>query len=420
MIRSAPAAGPGPHPATEAAVSSPPAALPWSARVGAVRLLAGAGRLGELGDEARRLGARRVLVVSDPGVARAGWADATLGALAAAGVAGEVWTAIGENPTTAEVEAGAEAAAGRGFDCIAAVGGGSAMDAAKGINLLLTHGGRMADYRGWGKAAGPMLPALAVPTTAGTGSDAQSYALLSDPDTHEKLACGAEGARFRMVILDPLCAATAPLRVVAAAGLDAVAHAVESYVSARGNPVSRMLAGEAWRRLAAHLDGALAAAGERRTGPGDAGDASEPEPVAAWGELLLAAHLAGAAIEQSMLGAAHACANPLTARFGTVHGAAVALMLPAVVRFNAPAAAPLYAELAAAAGLAGDDPAEALAARIEALRAAAALPARLRDAGVDRAALDELAGGAAGQWTAGFNPRPVTADDLRELYAAAW
>jgi alcohol dehydrogenase len=221
------------------------------------------------------------------------------------------------------------------------------------------------------------------------------------------MACGDEQARFRAVVLDPALAATAPRRTAAAAGLDAVSHALESAVTTAGNPVSRMLAREAWRLLEGALPAALAA----------------PEDLGAVGRALLGAHLAGAAIEQSMLGAAHACANPLTARFGVVHGAAVALMLPHVVRFNAAAAAEGYAELAAAAGLpgapAGAGPAEALARRVEALRAAAGLPGRLADCGVPARALPALAAEATGQWTGRFNPRPATEADFLRLYEAA-
>jgi alcohol dehydrogenase len=436
------AALPLPVPRTPDSWQAPPAAARWEARLGAVRVAFGEGRLAELGEEARRLGASRVLLVTDPGVAAAGHAAAAAQALGEAGCAVAVFDRVAENPTADQVAAGAafarDPASGPGsgpVELIAALGGGSAMDCAKGINFLLTHGGRMADYQGFGKAAGPMLPSIGVPTTAGTGSEAQSYALITDPASHRKMACGAGGARFRTVILDPLLAATAPPAVAAAAGLDAVAHAVESLVATRANPVSRMLSREAWRRLVAGLDVVLGA-----TGGGE-------RLRAAWADALLGAHLAGAAIEQSMLGAAPAAANPLTARYGIVHGVAVALMLPAVVRFNAAAAGGRYAELVAAAGdgerrenkelgrakegnreeswptRSADregGAADVLAARIERLRAAGGLPARLSECGVERAAIPALAADAATQWTGGFNPRPVSAEDFEDLYAAAF
>jgi alcohol dehydrogenase len=374
---------------------------PWATDIGGVRVHFGDGALDLLGTLARELGGSRVLLVTDPGVRAAGHADAALASLAGAGLAAEVFDAVGENPTSLHVEAGRRAAAYFGADLLAGLGGGSALDCAKGINFLLTNGGRMEDYQGTGKAAKPMLPSIGVPTTAGTGSEAQSYALISHPETHQKMACGDRKARFREVILDPRLAASAPRRVAATAGIDAVSHAVESHVTLRGNPVSRMLSREAWSLLAAGLERSLSA----------------PDDLRAAGDTLLGAHLAGAAIEASMLGAAHACANPLTARFGIVHGVAVGLMLPHVVRFNAEAgpAGALYRDLLGGGG----DPA-ALAARIEALRAAADLPSRLEGCGVDAASLPRLAEEASRQWTATFNPRPVDAAALLSLYEAAF
>jgi len=375
------------------------AAGSWSAEVGAVRVHFGAGALDLVGSLARELGASRVLLVTDPGVRAAGHAGRALAALEREGLAAAVFDDVEENPTSLHVEAGRRCAASFGPDLVVGLGGGSAMDCAKGINFVLTNGGRMEDYWGTGKASWSMLPSIGVPTTAGTGSEAQSYALISHPETHQKMACGDRKARFREVILDPQLAASAPRRVAATAGVDAVSHAVESFVTRRANPVSRLLAREAWRLLAGSLEAFLAS-------PGD---------LAAAGDALLGAHLAGAAIEASMLGAAHACANPLTARFGIAHGAAVGLMLPHVVRFNGEVAAigERYGDLLVGAP-------GALARRLEELRAAAGLPARLRDCGVDAGSLPALAAEAARQWTAGCNPRPVDAASLRSLYEAAF
>jgi len=369
---------------------------PWSVDVGGVRVHFGPGALDLLGALARELGGSRVLVVTDRGVRAAGHADLALASLRAAGLAAELFDGVEENPTTLHVEAGRRVAAEQGADLLVGLGGGSAMDCAKGINFLLTNGGRMEDYQGAGKAPKAMLPSIGVPTTAGTGSEAQSYALISHPDTHQKMACGDRKARFREVLLDPVLAASAPRRVAATAGIDAVSHAVESHVTLRGNPVSRMLSREAWSLLASSLEKTL----------------SSPDDLRAVGDTLLGAHLAGAAIEASMLGAAHSCANPLTARFGIVHGVAVGLMLPHVVRFNAEAGPvrEMYRDL-----YSGN-----LAARIEALRAAADLPAHLADCGVDAPSLPSLAAEASHQWTATFNPRPVDAASLLSLYEAAF
>jgi alcohol dehydrogenase len=410
-----------PSPPTTAAQAPPlpataaPAATStgWRADLGGIEVLFGQGAAASVGELARGLGGRRALVVTDPGVRAAGHADRATAALGAAGVAARIFDAVIEDPTTREVAAGRDAAARWEADLIVALGGGSAMDCAKGVNFLLTNGGRMEDYRGFGHARLPMLPAIGLPATAGTGSEAQSYALISQAESRQKMACGDRQARFRAVILDPSLLASAPRRAAAAAGLDALAHAVESLVCRAANPVSRMLSREAWRLLAPNLPRHLAA-------PAEAGAA---------GDMLLGAHLAGAAIELSMLGAAHACANPLSARFGVAHGVAVALTLPHVVRWNgAPAASgdgggP--AEEAAEAGAAyatldGCASSEMLAARIEELRAAAGLPERLREVGVEASALRALAREAARQWTAGFNPRPAGEEALLRLYEQAF
>jgi alcohol dehydrogenase len=302
------------------------------------------------------------------------------------------------------VEAGRRVAAAQGVDSLIGLGGGSALDCAKGINFVLTNGGTMADYRGHGKAPRPLLPMIGVPTTAGTGSDAQSYAIVSDPDTHAKMACGDPSAAFRVAVLDPLVTLSQPRELTAVSGFDAISHAVESAVTSTGTEVSRLFAREAWRLLEANYERVLA----------------EPDDVRARAAMLLGAHWAGVAIEQSMLGATHACANPLTAGFGTTHGIAIAVMLPHVVRWNGEVAGPLYRDLLRAAGLDDDGaPAERLARRLDELAAAARLPRTLRELGATAEALPALAADAAGQWTGKFNPRPFDREGALALYERA-
>jgi len=246
---------------------------------------------------------------------------------------------------------------------------------------------------------------IAVPTTAGTGSEAQSYALISDSRTHDKMACGDPGAAFRVAILDPELTVSLPRHVTAATGYDALSHAVESAVTTRRNPLSAVFAREAFRLIDAHFERVLDA----------------PADLDARAAMLLGAHLAGLAIEASMLGATHACANPLSARYGTIHGVAIALFLPHVVRWNGDAAGPLYAELLRAAGRdPGPDPAAAVADRLEHLAVHAGLPRGLRAAGVSPEHLPALAAHAAEQWTGRFNPRPFDAVGALQLYEAAY
>jgi alcohol dehydrogenase len=322
-----------------------------------------------------------------------------------AGIAAFFFDDFGVNPDTAMVERGRRHAVASGVDSIIAIGGGSSLDCAKGINFVLSNGGTMHDYRGFGKAHRPMLPSIGVPTTAGTGSEAQAYAIISDAETHEKMACGDPKAAFRVTVLDPALTVSQPRDITAISGYDALSHAVESYVTNARTPISDLFARDAWRRLEANYERVLA----------------QPHDVHARGEMLLGAHEAGIAIDQSMLGATHACANPLTAEYGTTHGLAIALMLPHVVRWNAAHVAERYADLLRAAGIdPGESPGDRLADRLEALAHAGGVRSSLREIGVAREALERLAAGAATQWTGIFNPRPFDAGAALELYERAY
>src|SRR5436305_5835720 len=167
------------------------------------RVVAEAGALARIGELTCALGVRRVLVVTDPGLESAGHPQRALASLQAAGLEAWLFDGVEENPTNKHVEAGLRAARERKIDGLVAVGGGSSMDCAKGINFLYTNGGRMADYKGFGKATRPLLPSVGVPTTSGTGSEAQSYALIADERTHMKMACGDRQTAFKVSILDP-------------------------------------------------------------------------------------------------------------------------------------------------------------------------------------------------------------------------
>src|SRR5438034_1377765 len=213
------------------------------------RVIFGNGALQGLGPLAREVGFRRTLLVTDRGLVAAGHADQTADLLKRSGIEVESFTNFDVNPNSAVIETGSAVAAPLEVDSIIGLGGGSSLDCAKGINFLLTNGGRMQDYHGYGKTTKPMLPMIGIPTTAGTGSEAQSYAVISDPVTHVKMACGDPGAAFRVTILDPTLLVSAPRAVIAQAGYDAISHAVESYVTKRRTPVSQSFSREAFRLL---------------------------------------------------------------------------------------------------------------------------------------------------------------------------
>jgi alcohol dehydrogenase len=285
------------------------------------------------------------------------------------------------------------------------------MDTAKGCNFVLTNGGQMKDYWGVGKATKPMLPFIAIPTTAGTGSEMQCAALIADEVTHQKMACLDPKCAAAVAILDPVLTVSQPPRVTACTGIDAIAHAVETAVTTKRTALSQKLSTEAFAHCLSAFPEVM----------------SQPNNLEARARMQWGAALAGAAIENSMLGAAHAAANPLTAHCGIVHGHAVGLMLPHVVRFNAENddARASYAQLAQAGGVVtnGESPATAateLAARLDALLDHAGLSRTLGECGVAGDSLALLAEEATRQWTAGFNPRPVRKEDFIRLYEAAF
>jgi alcohol dehydrogenase len=372
------------------------------------RVVFGPGVLSQLGELARELGSR-ALLVTDKGLKDAGHEDRALEALSSAGLEVTIFDDVHPNPTTVDVAAGLAVARAADVDIIIGLGGGSSMDCAKGVNFLLTNGGEMADFWGIGKATKSMLPMIAVPTTAGTGSEAQSFALIANAETHMKMACGDKKAACRIALLDPELTVTMPASVTAVTGIDAISHALETCVTTKRNPVSQLFSREAWRLLATAFPRVL----------------EDPTDVEARGAMLVGAHLAGAAIENSMLGATHALANPLSAHFDLTHGVAIGVMLPHVIRFNSAdeAVAALYGDLAADIGLcSADDPdaAEKLARYVHSVVRSWSLPTSLAAAGVTPDLIPTMAEEAAKQWTGTFNPRPVNVASLTELYECAF
>ena len=375
------------------------------------RIVFGDGALNRLGELAVQLGAKRVLLVTDPGIVAAGHAQRAVQLLEASGIIVSIFDQVRENPTTACIDRCLEAARVSSIQAIVGLGGGSSLDTAKGCNFLLTNGGRMEDYWGVGKASHPMLPLIAVPTTAGTGSECQSFALIANEKTHQKMACGDPKAAARVAILDPQLTISQPPRVTSCTGIDAIAHAVETAVTRKRNLLSDMLAREAFKLCATSFAPVL----------------KNPDDLLSRGRMLFGAALAGLAIENSMLGAAHAAANPLTAHFDLVHGQAVGMMLPFIVRFNSsnPEARHGYAELASATEIACvseglDQAVDALIARLNSLLDAAGMPRSLAECGVKKEMIPVLADESAKQWTAGFNPRAVSREDFARLFEEAW
>ena len=335
------------------------------------QLLHGSGSLRELPS----LVAGKVLIVTDPGIVAAGHVARAVDLLDDV----VVFDGVHENPTESEVAQCADFARSVNPDAIVGLGGGSSMDTAKGTLFLLSGGGRMSDYHGHGKAKGEMLPFIAIPTTAGTGSECQSYAVLSRDGSHEKMACGDARALARAAILDPDLTGSMPLGVARLTALDVCNTSTEE---------SRGISFRAFRKMEPVIEAVLA------------GQAT----VEQRGEMLLGAALAGQAIEASMLGAAHAAANPLTAHYDVVHGRAVLTMLPSIMKWNSQVVGEVYQQLQ-----------PDLIAWVESLRGHAGL----EPVTVSESDIPQLAQEASKQWTGQFNPRPLEVEDFEKVYREA-
>ncbi|WP_146409025.1 iron-containing alcohol dehydrogenase [Allorhodopirellula heiligendammensis] len=370
------------------------------------RLIFGPGSSTRIAELSLSLGAKRVMVVSDAGIVAAGHFQQIADSLRRAGLVVGSFHDFAENPTSAMVDAGVVSAAAFAPDLLIGLGGGSSLDCCKGINFVYSCGGRIHDYHGVGKATSDLLPMIAVPTTGGTGSETQSFALISDHETHTKMACGDPRAACRIAVLDPELTVTMPARVTSLTGIDAISHAIETYVTVRRNAMSTTYSRSSFGLLAKSFLRVLQA----------------PDDLVARGDMQLGASLAGMAIETSMLGAAHATANPLTARHDIVHGQAVGLMLPAVIRFNGTKHALWYAELLREIALPGDPPLrvedapDRLADLVAGWVRSAGLATSLGALSIPTSQLDVFVEDALQQWTGTFNPIALDTESVRGLY----
>ncbi|MGB6223630.1 iron-containing alcohol dehydrogenase [Haloferula sp.] len=358
------------------------------------RILFGPGRLSELPDAVKSLGGTNILLVTDTGIVAAGHIRHATGLLRDAGLQVTTYQDTHVNPAESDIEACRAFAADVAPDLIIGFGGGSSMDTAKGCNFLLNNGGRMSDYHGYGHAEKPLLPFIAVPTTAGTGSECQSFAVVSRDGSHEKIACGDPKALAKIALLDPELTLSQPQKVATLTALDALSHALETAVCTKRNPISQAYSRQAFRLISSSIEAVI----------------TNTARINNRADMLLGAAMAGSAIENSMLGAAHALANPLTAFFDVPHGHAVALTLPHVIRFNAedPESAATYDDFSRYLG-------EPLIDWLESIIASAKLP----HLNIDPTRIPELTAAALPQWTGKFNPRPITKSDITALYQAA-
>jgi alcohol dehydrogenase len=366
------------------------------------RFIFGEGAIHQLGELAAEFRPRCVLVVSDRGIMEAGHDAEALQSLQDAGLKVASFHDFAENPTSEMVDAGVRRAAEVQPDLLVGLGGGSSMDCCKAINFVYSCGGKIHDYHGVGKATSDLLPMIAIPTTAGTGSEAQSFALISDTETHTKMACGDKRAACRIAILDPELTLTQPDQVTALTGIDAISHAIETYVTKRRNSISITYSRSAFGMLARGFPKVL----------------ETPNDLTARSEMQLGASLAGMAIETSMLGAAHATANPLTSRHDVTHGQAVGLMLPAVIRMNGTEHADWYAELMREIDptIKTEEASQRLADTVTEWVRQAGLATSLSELSIPESGIEAFIDDALRQWTGTFNPIPLDNARTRELY----
>jgi alcohol dehydrogenase class IV len=355
-----------------------------------------------LGEVLAARAVRRVLIVTDAGVRRAGLLDAPLAAIAKAGLESSVYDEVVADPPEHVVDAALAQARAHHADAIVGFGGGSSMDVAKLTALLACTPQRLSEIYGVGLARGPRLPLIQIPTTAGTGSEVTPIAIVTTGET-EKKGVVAPILLPDLALLDPELTRGLPKPVTAATGIDAMVHAIEAYTSRhKKNPLSDALARDALRLLS----GAI----ERACLHGDDIDAR--------GDMLLGACFAGMAFANAPVAAVHALAYPIGGRFHVPHGLSNALVLPHVLRFNLGGGTNLYDELAPIF-CAADGP--ALIVTLEDLAARLSVPQRLRDVGISHNELPLLAEDAMRQTRLLVNnPREVTLDDARAIYEAAW
>lgn len=374
-------------------------------------ILYGPGISAEIGKIAADQLGKRVLFVTDPGLIKAHLVDPALGALMKAGVEVSVFDGVVADPPEAVVMEGVAAAKAFRADAVIGLGGGSSLDVAKLVALIAASGERLADVYGVGNAKGPRLPLLLAPTTAGTGSEVTPIAVVTT-SAHEKKGVVSQLLYPDVALLDPELTHALPHHVTAATGVDAMVHAIEAYscINPNNNPLSKNLAKQALRLLG---DGIRSAVRE----------GSHPE---ARGQMLLGSMLAGQAFANSPVGAVHALAYPIGGHFHIAHGLSNALVLPHVMRFNAPACGDSYAELAPhafpyLAETAFSHRAEAFAEALAHLMEEIGLPLRLRDVGIPHDAVAMMAAEAMKQTRLLVNnPRPITQADAAAIYEAAW
>lgn len=379
----------------------------------APRLLrVGAGAVAEIAGVLSRFGFTRPLVVTDPFMVSSGLVQRCLDPLQKAGIAAQVFSDTVADPTDTVVEAGVAVMQGGRFDCLIGFGGGSSLDTAKAMTILAAGGGKMRDSKVPAEADRAALPLIAIPTTAGTGSEATRFTVITDTERDEKMLIAGLGALPLAAIVDYELTYSVPARTTADTGVDSLTHALEAYVSRHANPTSDALAESAMRLIGANLRAAYA----------------EPRNAAAREAMMLGAMQAGLAFSNSSVALVHGMSRPIGAHFHVPHGLSNAMLLPAITRFGLQAASARYAAAARCIGVAADGESdsvatEKLAEGLLALNRDLAVPSP-RAYGIGHnewhARLELMAEQALASGSPGNNPRVPDKAEIVALYQQVW
>jgi alcohol dehydrogenase len=352
----------------------------------------------KIGEEAATIGAHKVLVVTDPGVAEAGLLEPVLNSLQSAGITSIVFADVSSNPAAASVENAAAVARDECCDTVVAVGGGSPIDTAKGVAVVATLGGKVSDYEGWEKISGKPLPVIAIPTTAGTGSEVSYWAVISNLAGRRKMLVGSPKIAPVVALVDPAMTYTLPPSLTAYTGMDALTHAVEAFTSTLSNPISDVLALAAIERIGASLRRAV----------------ETPIDGVARSNMMLASTMAAMAFNSADLGAVHCMSEALGGMYDIHHGLANAILLPHVIAFNEPATPHKFGHIAVALGTKKSGAAEAVRRLLEKLH----FPS-LRQVGISEVDLPRLAELSSQNISVSSNARSITKEDFLRLFKEA-
>ncbi len=367
----------------------------------------GAGKLA--GRYARNLGARRVLLVTDPGVAAQPWFPDIVATLDEAGVAHVLFADVHANPRDSEVMHGAEVCRSSGCDAIVAVGGGSPIDCAKGIGIVHANGRHVLDFEGADNVPKPGPPLICVPTTAGSSADVSQFAIITDTARQVKIAIVSKAVVPDAALIDPALTVTMDRELTANTGVDALTHAIEAYVSNASGPITDLFALEAVRRIARHLPLAI----------------QQPENLDARYGMMLGSMYAGLAFSNAILGAVHAMAHSLGGLLDLPHGQCNAILLDHVIDYNFAAAPERYTDIGLALGAVIPPDADLeekrslVLAQVRALKAAVGATTGLAKLGVRPSDLDRLAEFALHDPCMLTNPKAPTAAEIRAVFEHA-